>query len=58
MKSSIYQELGYKNRREYLETLADEYGIEIEHVLAMAALLGPDEDFDGLVTMLEDALIG
>lgn len=51
---SIYTEEGYSNRKEYLESLADEYGISIENVLMAADMLGPDEDFDGLITTLED----
>ena len=51
---NIYQENGYKNRKEYLECLADDFGIELQTVLELAAILGPNEDFDGLVTMLED----
>jgi len=49
-----YIELGYKNRRDYLESLAEEY--DRDKVFALAALLGPSEDFDGLVTALEDDL--
>ena len=50
---SEYQELGYENRRAYLESLAHEYPRDA--VFALAAMLGPSEDFDGLVTALEDA---
>jgi len=51
---SIYIDEGYKNRKEYLESLAEEYGISIENVCMAADMLGPDEDFDGLITTLED----
>ena len=51
---SIYIAEGYKSRRHYLETLADEMGIESEIVFTLASVLGPSEDFDGLVTELED----
>jgi hypothetical protein len=51
---SIYIAEGYKSRRDYLETLADEMGIEKEIVFTLASVLGPSEDFDGLVTELED----
>ncbi len=51
---SIYTDEGYKNRNEYLESLAEEYGISIENVRMAADMLGPDEDFDGLITTLED----
>ena len=51
---SAYTEEGYKNRRDYLENLADDLGIDRAEVFAMASMLGSSEDFDGLVTMCED----
>ena len=51
---SIYQENGFSNRREYLESLADNLCLDPSIVYALADLLGPTEDFDGLVTSLED----
>ena len=51
---SIYTENGYANRRDYLEYLADDFGLPTETVFTMASMLGPDEDFDGLVCMLDD----
>lgn len=51
---NIYQEHGYDNRKEYLESLAEEYGVDIDNVRAIADLYGDSEDFDGLVTALED----
>jgi len=51
---SIYTEEGYTSRRDYLENLADDMGISRETVFALAAMLGSSEDFDGLVTTLED----
>jgi len=51
---NVYQENGYKSRRDYLECLADDMGIDLETVLMLASILGPNEDFDGLVTSLED----
>lgn len=51
---SIYTESGYANRREYLQGLADEFGIDPGTVFMLADMLGPNEDFDGLVTSLED----
>lgn len=50
----VYKKRGYANRNEYLKGLADEYGVDIEVVLAGAEMLGPSEDFDGLINMLED----
>ena len=52
---SIYTEEGYKNRRDYLDTLAADYGLPTATVYALAGILGPSEDFDGLVCALEDA---
>jgi len=49
---SIYQEHGFDTRQEYLESLADDYGVEIEQVKVAAELLGEEEDFDGLLTEL------
>lgn len=51
---TIYQEEGYANRREYLKSLAEEYGVPIETVFALASVLDPEEDFDALVTEIED----
>jgi hypothetical protein len=48
-----YKTQGYENRRAYLESLCSEYPRSV--VFALAAMLGPSEDFDGLVTALEDA---
>jgi hypothetical protein len=47
-----YLSAGFKSRREYLDNLAEDYGRE--KVYALASILGPSEDFDGLVTSLED----
>lgn len=49
---SVYKDHGYEDRKDYLESLAEDYPREV--VMALADLLGPEEDFDGLVTMLED----
>lgn len=53
---SIYEENGYKNRRDYLESLADDFGIDKETVFAVASLLGASEDFDGLISTLDDCI--
>jgi len=47
-----YQLNGFENRREYLESLCEEYPRDT--VFALASILGSSEDFDGLVTALED----
>lgn len=51
---NIYQENGYTDRKDYLNTLADDLGVDIETVYTVADLLGQTEDFDGLISMLED----
>lgn len=48
-----HQAQGFANRRAYLESLCDEYPRAI--VFAIASVLPPSEDFDGLLTALEDA---
>jgi len=52
---SVYKRKGYANRDEYLEGLAEEYGVDVDIVYNLASVLGPYEDFDGLPMMLEDA---
>jgi hypothetical protein len=51
---SIYEMNGYASRREYLTDLADNMGLDRSLVFALADMLGESEDFDGLVTSLED----
>jgi hypothetical protein len=55
---SVYTDNGYKNRKDYLKNLADEMGIDTDTVFMMASVLGASEDFDGLVTSLEDMADG
>jgi hypothetical protein len=50
----IYKQKGYKDRADYLDSLADEYGVSKMLVYSLADMLGPSEDFDGLVSMIED----
>lgn len=52
---NIYQEYGYYNRENYLRCLSEDWDIPFMTVKMLADMLGPNEDFDGLVTMLEDA---
>jgi hypothetical protein len=40
---------GYESRRDYLEQLAEGYGVSQSVVFALANMLGEVEDFDGLV---------
>lgn len=55
MDEDTYRLHGFKNRAEYLQSLAEEYGLDYEMICAFANLLGPNEDFDGLINALEDA---
>ena len=51
---SVYTENGYKDRRDYLENLEQEFDCPLETVLTLASILGKSEDFDGLICALED----
>ena len=52
---SVYTDNGYVDRNDYLECLAEDNGVPFYVVKSLAALLGPSEDFDGLVCAVEDA---
>jgi len=54
---SIYTDKGYESRQAYLEALAEDNGVELDTVIALADMLGASEDFDGLVTGLDDAFL-
>ena len=51
---NIYQERGFKSRTEYLEFLVEEYDVPLDVVMLLADTLGPEEDFDALLTSLDD----
>ena len=53
-KENIYKENGYADRDDYLNCLSEDYGVSIEDVYSLAEMLGENEDFDGLVSALED----
>lgn len=53
---SVYTDNGYANRKEYLKELAEEYGKDL--VYTLTSVLPASEDFDGLLTALEDAMDG
>ena len=55
MDKNIYQENGYADRDDYLTCLSEDYNVSIEDVYSLAEILGENEDFDGLVSALEDA---
>lgn len=51
---NIYQREGFQDRADYLRNLADDYEVDLEAVALLADMLGPNEDFDGLVSMVQD----
>ena len=55
MDENIYQQNGYADRNDYMTCLAEDYEVSIEDVYSLAEMLGENEDFDGLVSALEDA---
>jgi hypothetical protein len=55
IEKNVYQRNGFKNRKEYLQDLADEFGLPEDLVFMSADMLGESEDFDGLINILEDA---
>lgn len=50
---SVYTENGYANRQEYLDELREEYGGLVD---ILTGVMPSSEDFDGLLTALEDAM--
>lgn len=51
---NVYKENGYSDRKEYLENLAEDYGMDYGDVATIAEIMGESEDFDGLINALED----
>ena len=47
-----YKEDGFNTRSEYINYLKSEYGAL--QVIALLSVLPPSEDFDGLITELQD----
>ena len=54
-QQNIYQENGYESREDYLQCMADDYGVPLEVVQSLFDVLGDSEAFDGLIVALEDA---
>jgi len=52
--ANVYQRNNFKDRAHYLTCLADDNDVDIELVLQAAELLGQEEDFDGLVSIIQD----
>ena len=48
----VYRMNGFSGREEYLATLCQEY--DPDAVYTLADILGESEDFDGLISSLED----
>jgi hypothetical protein len=49
-----YEEDGHFDRFGHLRCVAEDNGVPLTGVIELAQLLGPDEDFDGLVVSVED----
>jgi hypothetical protein len=49
-----YTDKGYKNRIDYFNSLSERFNIDINSIFALGDMLGIDEDFDGLVSSLDD----
>ena len=49
--ANVYQENGYANREEYLDSLREDYGSVVD---TLTSVLPASEDFDGLLIALED----
>jgi len=52
--NNIYIENGYQSRKDYLISLSEDFGLDKSIVFSIASMLGSEEDFDRLVSMLED----
>ena len=44
----------YDSREYYLSCLAEDYGVAYKNLLVLANVLGEDEDYDGLITYLNN----
>jgi hypothetical protein len=51
-----YEEDGAFDR--YLRDLAENYGFDLPTLIDIADLLGAEEDFDGLISTLDDGAVG
>lgn len=51
---TVYKENGYSNREDYLKSLAEDFDMDYKDVVMLATTLGENEDFDALITSLED----
>jgi hypothetical protein len=51
---NVYTSCGYKDRDDYLTSMSVDFNIDEDIVKTLADTLGSNEDFDGLVSTLED----
>lgn len=51
---NVYQQRGYTDRLDYLKSLAENNDVPLNVVITAAEMLGPNEDFDGLISMIQD----
>lgn len=51
---NIYEEYGYESREDYLKNLSYDNNVDFYVVKELAEVLGENEDFDGLVSLIED----
>ena len=49
-----YKKAGYETREDYLNDLAVRFCVNPMIVSGLAGILGDEEDFDGLVSAIED----
>jgi hypothetical protein len=49
-----YRDEGAESRYEYLVDLADYNDVPFDIIMTLVDVLGPEEDFDGLLSMIED----
>jgi DNA-directed RNA polymerase subunit RPC12/RpoP len=54
VKEDVYMRNDFDDREAYIEYLSDMYNTPIEIIEDLSDVLGPNEDFDGLVIALED----
>ena len=54
MDKNTYVNAGYEDRNDYISKTAEDFGIPGYEAAMIAEILGEDEDFDGLVSSLED----
>ena len=53
-KDNIYLRNGYKSRNDYLQCISENYGVPLNVVHSLADMM-PGEEFDGLISALDDA---